>query len=132
MNLISIETKLSMLKRLNVCSTLLQTFCDLKKQIRHTYKLVFSYCKHLRRDHYLLEDGDKGDVELFASDIKDIALRFRSASKRKSIKGFNRATELLARFVEQLEKSIFELQALIEAEKKEYDYAHLAKTGAKA
>ena len=122
MNLISLETKLMMLKRLSLCADLLKLFSDLKKQVKYAYKLTCSYCKHVSKNEYFLGDSDKNDVELLANDIKEIAVRFRKASKKKNIKVFNRAMELLSRFKTEIKKSISELESVIETEKCEYNY----------
>lgn len=99
MNIVSAETKLVILKKFKLFSQLLGSFSDSKKQMKYVKRMIYTECKTINNDQYLLSDADATEIDVLVNELKEISLRF---TKVKNTDNYNRAKELLNRFNENL------------------------------
>jgi len=103
MNIVSIETKLVLFKKFSLFAEMLVCLSESKKQIKCVKKIIYSECKNINDKEYMLSEKDAAEVDIYVSDLKEIAVRF---AKAKNTENYNRAKELLNRFNEALENAI--------------------------
>ena len=107
MNIVSAETKLVILKKFKLFSQLLGSFSDSKKQMKYVKRMIYTECKTINNDQYLLSDADATEIDVLVNELKEISLRF---TKVKNTDNYNRAKELLNRFNENLFQCLVFLQ----------------------
>jgi len=103
MNIVSLETKWSIINKLKLLSELLDSFSSNKKQMKHIRRVVKTYCTGIYEENYLFEDDDKKEVDFFVNEIKEIASRF---CKAKDVESYNRSRELLDRYTSEIDAAI--------------------------
>ena len=103
MNVVSIETKLVLFKKFSLFTEMLVCLSESKKQIKYVKRIIYSECKNINDREYILSEKDAAEVDVYISDLKEIALRF---AKAKNTENYNRAKELLNRFNQTLENAI--------------------------
>ena len=114
MNIVSVETKLVILKKFRLFTQLLGSVSDSKKQLKYAKKLIFVECKNINKGEYLLSEKDFTEIDVFMSELKEIAVRF---TKVKNTDNYNRAKEKLSRFNENLTAAITKAE-IAQAEEK--------------
>lgn len=94
MSITRLETKLGILKRLDLLANLLKSFLDSKKQIRYIRKMLRTYAKESSEKNFLFGENEKDDIEYFNSEMRKIALRLQRAKKPDDFKRLSQALQL--------------------------------------
>ena len=94
MSIIRLETKLGILKKLDLLANLLKSFSDSEKQIRYIRKMLRTYAKESSEKNFLLGENEKDDIEYFNSEMQKIAFRLQRAKKPDDFKRLSQALQL--------------------------------------